>query len=119
MLSTNQRITLTFLALSICCFAATAIAVSDCGPTVVFDYTGNSDVLNPISEFMYFVPSVSLVTVDSISSYDNSQKFSIVSYKKDVKSKTFKTIVEFQIQFFTQEQLKDVSIEVSGVYFFL
>jgi hypothetical protein len=46
---------------------------------------------------MYFVPSISLVPVDNVSSYDNSQMFSIISYKKDIKSKSFKTVVEFQI----------------------
>ncbi|MCK5564694.1 MAG: hypothetical protein KAJ07_05565 [Planctomycetes bacterium] len=94
----NKKNTVIFLALCISCFAATAQAANDHGPTVVFDYTGNTDVLSPISDFMYFVPSISLVPVSSISSYDNSQMFSIVSYKKDIKSKSFKTVVEFRIR---------------------
>ena len=73
-------------------------AASDRGPTVVFDYTGNTEVLTPIGDFMYFVPSISLVPVDNISSYDNSQMFRLISYEKNTKSKSFKTVVEFQIR---------------------
>ena len=70
---------------------------ADCGPTIFLDYSNHSQIRNPIYDFMYFVPMVSLTLVESVSSADNNQQVGIISCKRDVDDDSFQATIEFRM----------------------
>lgn len=70
---------------------------ADSGPTICLDYSGNSRMKNPIYDFMYFVPMVSLTLVESVSSAGNAQLVEIISRKILADDDSFKATVEFRM----------------------
>lgn len=69
----------------------------DSGPTIYLDYSGNSRMKNPIYDFMYFVPMVSLTLVESVSIAGNAQQVGIISRKILVDDDSFKATIEFRM----------------------
>jgi hypothetical protein len=67
------------------------------GPTVMLNYSPRTDEKNPISSFMYFIPLLSPTFVDKETSANNEQQVGIVSYERNVTSKSFYVICEFEI----------------------
>lgn len=67
------------------------------GPTIYLDYSNNSRIKNPICDFMYFVPMVSLTLVESVSSDDNAQQVGIISRKRLADDDSFKATIEFMM----------------------
>ncbi len=70
---------------------------TDSGPTIYLDYSNNSHMKNPIYDFMYFVPMVSLTLVESVSSDDNAQQVGIISRKRLVDDDSFQATIEFRM----------------------
>jgi hypothetical protein len=72
--------------------------VSDAnGPTVFLGYDSEAPESNPTSAFMYFVPLISPTFVEMEISADNRQLARIISYEKNVDSKTFNLSCEFEM----------------------
>lgn len=67
------------------------------GPTVRLNYDSRTTEKNPISSFMYFIPLLSPTFVDKETSADNEQQVGIVSYERNITSKSFYVICEFEI----------------------
>jgi len=70
---------------------------TDSGPTIYLDYSNNSHMKNPIYDFMYFVPMVSLTLVESVSNDDNTQRVGIVSCKRLADDDSFQATIEFRM----------------------
>jgi hypothetical protein len=73
-----------------------ALAKSD-GPSVMLSYSRQMFEKNPISSFMYFIPLISPTFVDRETSANNEQQVGIVSYERNVTSKSFYVTCEFEI----------------------
>jgi hypothetical protein len=67
------------------------------GPTVALSYSSRTFKINPISSFMYFIPLISPTFVDRETSANNEQQVGIVSYERNVTSKSFYVTCEFEI----------------------
>ena len=67
----------------------------DTGPTVYLDYEDQQQRDNSVASFMYFVPMISTVLVESDSSPRNSQKARIVSSRRSSNDKEFEVVCEF------------------------
>jgi hypothetical protein len=67
------------------------------GPTVALSYSRRTFKKNPISSFMYFIPLISPTFVDRETSADNEQQVGIISYERNVTSKSFYVTCEFEI----------------------
>lgn len=67
------------------------------GPTVYLDYEDQQQNDNSVASFMYFVPMISTVLVESDSSPKNSQKARIVSSERTSDDKEFTVVCEFEI----------------------
>ncbi len=67
------------------------------GPTVYLDYEDQQQKDNSVASFMYFVPMISTVLVESDSSSQNTQKVQIVSSQRTSNDKQFKVVCEFEI----------------------
>ena len=66
------------------------------GPTIQLDYvTGCS--ANTINKFMYFIPLISPVLVDSSTSLGNTQTASITSYRTNRRKTCFRAVCKFEI----------------------
>lgn len=68
------------------------------GPTVSIDCSEEGFKLNPTAAFMYFIPLISPMTVESIISFNNKQQSGFISYKRKLYSKSFYVCCEFQMQ---------------------
>jgi hypothetical protein len=92
-----------FVSLLILLYVQTSISAgadergTDLGPTIYLDYSNNSHMKNPIYDFMYFVPMVSLTLVESVSSDDNTQQVGIISCKRLVDDDSFQATIEFRM----------------------
>jgi hypothetical protein len=69
----------------------------DIGPTVYLDYENQEQKANSVEVFMYFVPMISTVLVDSENSPENSQKVRIVSTHRESTRKGFEVVCEFEM----------------------
>jgi hypothetical protein len=67
------------------------------GPTVMLSYSRQTFEKNPISSFIYFIPLISPAFVDRETSANNEQQVGIVSYERNVTSKSFYVACEFEI----------------------
>jgi hypothetical protein len=67
------------------------------GPTVALSYSSRTFKINPISSFMYFIPLISPTFVDRETSANNEQQVGIISYERNVTSKSFYVTCEFEI----------------------
>ena len=67
------------------------------GPTVFIDYEDQQQKDNSVASFMYFVPMISTVLVESDSSPQNSQKVRMTSSRRTSNDKEFKVVCEFEI----------------------
>ncbi|MFA5239278.1 MAG: hypothetical protein WC476_06170 [Phycisphaerae bacterium] len=67
------------------------------GPAVMLNYGRRPAEKNPISSFMYFVPLLSPTFVDRETSADNEQQVALVSYEKNITSKSFYVTCEFKM----------------------
>jgi hypothetical protein len=67
------------------------------GPTVYLDYEDQQQKDNSVASFMYFVPMISTVLVESDSSPQNSQKVKMISSRRTSNDKEFKIVCEFEI----------------------
>jgi hypothetical protein len=67
------------------------------GPTVMLSYSRQTFEKNPISSFMYFIPLISLTSVDRETSANNEQEVGIISYERTVTSNSFYVTCEFEI----------------------
>jgi len=67
------------------------------GPAVILSYSSQSAVKIPFASFMYFVPLISPTAVDVVTSADNNQQVTTVSYEKKIDSKTFSVSCEFEM----------------------
>jgi len=67
------------------------------GPAVMLSYSRQMFEKNPISSFMYFIPLISPTVVDRETSANNEQQVGIVSYERNVTSKSFYVTCEFEI----------------------
>ena len=67
------------------------------GPTVYLDYEDQKLNDNSVASFMYFVPMISTVLVESDSSPQNTQRVRIVSSQRTSNDREFKVICEFEI----------------------
>jgi hypothetical protein len=65
------------------------------GPTVYLDYEDRQQGDNSVAAFMYFVPMISTVLVESDSSPQNAQKARIVSCRRTSDGEKFKVACEF------------------------
>ena len=67
------------------------------GPAVMLNYDSRTAEKNSISSFMYFIPLLSPTFVDRETSPDNQQQAGIVSYERNITSKSFYVTCEFEI----------------------
>lgn len=67
------------------------------GPTVYLDYEDQQQSDNSVASFMYFVPMISTVLVESTSSAHNNQKARIISSHRSSDDKKFEAVCEFVI----------------------
>jgi uncharacterized protein YdeI (BOF family) len=67
------------------------------GPSVMLSYSRQTFEKNPISSFMYFIPLISPTFVDRETSANNEQQVGIISYERNVSSKSFYVTCEFEI----------------------
>ncbi len=67
------------------------------GPTVRLSYSSRTFKINPISSFMYFIPLISTTFVDRETSANNEQQVGIISYERNITSKSFYVTCEFEI----------------------
>ncbi len=67
------------------------------GPTIFLDYGQGKPALNPVDNFMYFVPLISRTLVETKKNSGNSQQSRVISYKKFVDSATFRVCCEFEM----------------------
>ena len=67
------------------------------GPVVMLNYDPRTAQKNPISSFMYFIPLLSPTLVDKETSADDEQQVGIVSYERNITSKSFHVSCEFKI----------------------
>jgi hypothetical protein len=65
------------------------------GPTVYLDYEDQQQRDNSVAAFMYFVPMISTVLVDSENSPQNFQKARIISSRRTSNDKEFEAVCEF------------------------
>jgi len=68
------------------------------GPTIYMDYGCGGAKLNPIEDFMYFVPLVARTVVSTTVSSNNKQVAEIVSWKKESTNGLFKVLCEFEMK---------------------
>lgn len=66
------------------------------GPTMIMSYSKKQFVKNPIESFMYFVPLIAPTLVDNISSANNEQQVSVISYEKTITSNSFYLACDFE-----------------------
>ena len=66
------------------------------GPTLQLDYGRGKSQGNPVDEFMYFVPLISLEPVSVIKSPGNTQCARMVSITRSFKAKSFLVTCEFE-----------------------
>ena len=76
------------------------------GPTLRLDYGRGDSPGNPVAEFMYFVPLISLEPVSIIKSPGNTQRARMVSATRSFGAKTFRVTCEFE--FVGEGQQQDV-----------
>jgi hypothetical protein len=67
------------------------------GPTMLMNYSREKNIKNPIASFMYFVPLIAPTLVDSVSSVNNDQQVSVLSYELKTDSNSFHLTCEFEI----------------------
>jgi hypothetical protein len=67
------------------------------GPAVMLSYSFQSLEKNSISSFMYFIPLISPTFVDRETSANNEQQVAVVSFERNVTSKSFYVNCEFEI----------------------
>jgi hypothetical protein len=65
--------------------------------TVLLSYSKETFKENPISSFAYFIPLISPTAVDRETSANNEQQVGIISYQRNITSKSFSVICEFEI----------------------
>jgi len=75
----------------------TKVGIRLTGPTVYLDYEDQQQSDNSVASFMYFVPMISTVLVESDSSPQNTQKVRIVSSQRTSNDKEFNVVCEFEI----------------------
>lgn len=68
------------------------------GPTVQLSYDIRSAKFNPSSAFMYFVPLISPTRVDLETDADNNQVTGVISFEKNITSKSFYVNCEFEMK---------------------
>jgi hypothetical protein len=68
------------------------------GYTVLLSYSKETFKENPISSFAYFIPLISPTAVDRETSANNEQQIGIISYQRNITSKSFSVICEFEMQ---------------------
>lgn len=73
-------------------------AASSEGPTVRLSYGQGTSERNPMESFMYFIPLISPVGMDSQTSAENNQQAGVVSYERKVTSRTFSVNCEFEMK---------------------
>ena len=61
----------------------------DQGPTISLDYGTDTDNINTVCEFLYFVPLVSKTPVTQWVSADNTQSAKVISHKKVISGDSF------------------------------
>ncbi len=66
------------------------------GPTLRLDYGGGGSPGNPVAEFMYFVPLISLEPVSVVKSPGNTQRARMVSATRSFTAKSFLVTCEFE-----------------------
>ena len=66
------------------------------GPTILLSYSEETLKENPICSFMYFIALISPVPVESETSVNNRQQTGIISYRRQVTSRTFCVVCEFE-----------------------
>jgi hypothetical protein len=71
---------------------------NDSGPTIKMSYTRATFEQNPIGSFMYFVPLIALSPVERYTSADNVQEVGIVSYSRQMRSRSFQVVCDFEIR---------------------
>ncbi len=67
------------------------------GPTICIDVESDNPLGNPVEAFMYFVPIVSPIPVESIVDEDNQQRVRITSCNTSIKRGKFTTVCNFQM----------------------
>ena len=67
------------------------------GPTILLSYSEETLKENPICSFMYFIALISPVPVESETSVNNRQQTGIISYRRQVTSRTFYVACEFEM----------------------
>jgi hypothetical protein len=75
----------------------TKLKTQTTGPTVYLDYEDQKQCDNPVSDFMYFVPMISTVLVETDGSPRNTQKARIVSSCRSSNDKEFEAVCEFMM----------------------
>jgi hypothetical protein len=68
------------------------------GPSVKLNYNIESPEKNPSVSFMYFVPLIAPTTVDIETDVNNKQMARIISYEKNITSKSFYVSCEFEME---------------------
>jgi hypothetical protein len=68
------------------------------GPTIYMEYGCGDAKLNPIEDFMYFVPLVARTAVSTTVSANNKQVAEIISWKKEITDGLFKVLCEFEMK---------------------
>jgi hypothetical protein len=71
-------------------------ATESSGPTLHLDYGRGESPGNPVAEFMYFVPLISLEPVSVVKSPGNTQCARMVSTTRSFKAKSFLVTCEFE-----------------------
>ena len=71
-------------------------AAGSAGPTLHLDCGSGESAGNPVAEFMYFVPLISLEPVSVVMSPGNTQRARMVSAKRSFTAKSFLVTCEFE-----------------------
>jgi hypothetical protein len=74
----------------------TSPAPGSAGPTLRLDYGRGESPGNPVAEFMYFVPLISLAPVSIVKSLGNTQRARMVSARRSFTARSFLVTCEFE-----------------------
>jgi hypothetical protein len=67
------------------------------GPTILLSYSEETLKENRICSFMYFIPLISPVSVESETSVNNRQQAGIISYRRQITARAFYVTCEFEM----------------------
>jgi len=88
----------TLIVMAMVLFGVNVFAQDDQGPTVYLCCKDTNGKLNPLNEFMYFVPSISPVSVTNQKSQGNQQVGYITSCGRQTKGDSFTASCEFRME---------------------